>query len=626
MADLNKLEPQELGEWWLKRDRGENASGAQAVEPTYLEFDMLELPMKALGAAVGMFIPAKATDMGAFSDIYQRKVMKWLSDRNARLRSRKEIADNRRKKYLPEDFDTMSDSQKKDYSEAMWRKEDDFRLAINNSERYSDAHKELSKQRKQQQIVSNWADDPEGEYDWVANKEGMTFDLDEILEHDELFKELPELRKLNVAPEDLSDRDIGGSMDTLYRRMIIDNSNEPSLIYNEDGHNLGTVLHETQHQVQADAKWVPGANTKSQAVANELEYNKKKYDRVVAQSDAIQKQNAQWKKDWQKMIDNGDKEGANALRDKIWRNEDQLEKYDDRMRDIELNLTEDEIYLNQLGEQQSRATGDTATLGGMAHDMAEKDPYAILKGREGFRHPTAGDGDQNIINEPNMLENPAGTSQMVDVGKSPLTPEGLLSYDRAVDLGAGRGSTIHVGQLPKEKRQAIADAMFTRNVGAKGMTGNQSTADVGYFGGTTKMKPLEFLNLAAKRTEGTSDKVKRKDFATNVAQAQAGGTPMEIAPPKLWATIIDDAKIQITGHEGRHRSDMAFDYLGNDVDIPVDLQFRKGADGDDFEHRRRNWDSRFLDMPIINEDGRSFSKTFREMLQGTDVDTSRVGD
>ena len=626
MANLEKLEEQQLGEWWHRRDRGENASGAQAIEPTYLELDMLELPMKAMGAAIGMFVPAKAGDIGAFSDVYQRKVMKWMSDRKARLRPRAEIADMRRKKNLPDDFDTMSDNQKEAYSEAMWQKEDDLRMAISKADRYSDEHKELSKQRKQQQNLVNWADDPEGEYDWVANKEGMTFDLDEILEHDELFKELPELRKLNVAPEDLSDRDFGGSMDTDYRRMIIDNSRAPSLIFNDDGHNLGTVLHETQHQVQADAKWVPGANPKSKAVANELEYNKKKYDRIVAQSDAIVEQNNRWKKDWEALQAKGDKEGSNALRDKIWKNEDQLEKYDDRIRDIEMNLDEEAIYLNQLGEQQSRAVGDTANIGGMAHDMADKDPYAVLKGREGFRHPTAGDGDQNLLNEPNLLENPTGVSSMIDIGNKPLSPENLISYDRAVDLGAGRGSTYHVGQLPKEKRQAIADAMFTRNVGAKGMTGNQSVNDVGYFGGTTKMKPLEFLNLAAKRTEGTSDSVKRKDFATNMAKAQAGGTPMEIAPPKLWATIIDDAKIQITGHEGRHRSDMAFDYLGNDVDIPVDLQFRKGADGDDWEHRRRNWDSRFLDMPIINEDGRSFSKTFRDMLTGTDVDTSRVGD
>ena len=218
---------------------------------------------------------------------------------------------------------------------------------------------------------------------------------------------------------------------------------------------------------------------------------------------------------------------------------------------------------------------------------------------------------------PNPLSVGEFGTGMVKVGTK-LAPKVLQSYNRAIDLGAERGSTNNVGHMIQEKRQAVADSLFSRNMDkAKGMTGNQSTNDVDYFGGTTKMKPFDFLGLAARR-ESLRNPEKAKDFSYNIGKAQAGNNPIELAPPKLWGNI-EDGKLKITGHEGRHRSDAIAQYLGNDVDIPVDLDIRKGGN----EYRRRNWDDEFLDLPIVTEDGKATRKTLRSFLPDN-FDTSAI--
>ena len=184
----------------------------------------------------------------------------------------------------------------------------------------------------------------------------------------------------------------------------------------------------------------------------------------------------------------------------------------------------------------------------------------------------------------------------------------------ALNKGAGEGSYQHMKNMPLNERQEIVNDLFSSRSLEEpyplGMMGNQSANDVDYFGITTEMGPMDFLNLAGRRSkDSVTDKTLREDFAFNIAKDLANGKNLKIAPPYLTGDIRED-KLMIGGHEGRHRSDAIYELFGEDVKVPVDMKFTLGGG----EARRRTLDDSLLDLPITNQDGVETGRAIKDML------------
>lgn len=85
--------------------------------------------------------------------------------------------------------------------------------------------------------------------------------------------------------------------------------------------------------------------------------------------------------------------------------------------------------------------------------------------------------------------------------------------------------------------------------------------DVGYRGFVKKMKPSEFLSLAAKIEYGFDEDELKELFSA--MKEQGMGSPF------LHVEWIDD-KWQVYGHEGRHRMEAIRRFIG-DIDIDVHI-------------------------------------------------------
>lgn len=110
-----------------------------------------------------------------------------------------------------------------------------------------------------------------------------------------------------------------------------------------------------------------------------------------------------------------------------------------------------------------------------------------------------------------------------------------------------------------------------------------------------KMTPTDFLLNASRREEGLYNDVKAKDFYNNLGSSK-------VSPPILRLRAGDN-RLQVVGHEGRHRSNLA-KYVNGDSHIPVSIHIEGGAP--------EPMDV-YLDLPIVSEDGKDIGRTLRDM-------------
>lgn len=191
-----------------------------------------------------------------------------------------------------------------------------------------------------------------------------------------------------------------------------------------------------------------------------------------------------------------------------------------------------------------------------------------------------------------------------------LQIEGL--WKKPVSDAVLSGDPKKIRLLPKNVRQTMVDKLFSsRSLEdyPKGIIGNQSKSEHAYRGFTIKTKPSLFKRLSEPLDYSPEvNNEKALDFSKNILKEYKEGKIPRVAPPILFGEI-KNGKLFITGHEGRHRTEMVRYMFHIDIEIPVDIQIRN--------RRFKDLTGKELDMPLVNEKGREIGKTLRDLI---DVD------
>jgi len=197
----------------------------------------------------------------------------------------------------------------------------------------------------------------------------------------------------------------------------------------------------------------------------------------------------------------------------------------------------------------------------------------------------------------------------IDTTAYSLHKEGLKDYQVLNINGAIKSlEPIRMYGLPTPSKQALVNTFYQSRDLSK-VKGNVTTkTDIEYFGFTNMMSPVEYLRLAAKRGSSLFDRPKAKDFAKNFQKELAEDKKPRLGASTIWLKETD-GKLVVNGHEGRHRANMIYEMFGGDVDIPVDFQVRN--------IRTHDLNEKYLDLEIVNEDGRALGKTLRELRSQT---------
>lgn len=209
--------------------------------------------------STNMFVGAKADEVGAFSNIHDKKVRKWIDDSAAEVGSRhrtpemmlEKIEDVKIRKILKSWLDgkikkvETLDPKIDDYWDQV---EGKFRAAIDSGDDVS-----LKKYREETDAIRYIRDK-----NFVMDRfeKNTPFSVETVLKHDELYTQYPELKKfggVNVTFKNMKNG-VQGSFDG--RRNIEISSdfiNDPEKI-------KSIILHELQHKIQATEGWARGGS------------------------------------------------------------------------------------------------------------------------------------------------------------------------------------------------------------------------------------------------------------------------------------------------------------------------------------------------------------------------------
>lgn len=165
--------------------------------------------------STNMFVGAKYDDPGAFSNVYDDKIRRWIDDGTSKLKDTKQINQQN--------------------NEALKAKRDEIAMQYKSGEiSRDDAVKQIEVLKTQ-----------------ARSKNGSgTYKLGEVLEHEELFAKYPALKDTEVSFTDMP-KNARGAFDSKRNAFYIS-----SKLGKDEAHSV--LLHEIQHQIQKQEGWARG--------------------------------------------------------------------------------------------------------------------------------------------------------------------------------------------------------------------------------------------------------------------------------------------------------------------------------------------------------------------------------
>lgn len=368
---------------------------------------------------------------------------------------------------------------------------------------------------------------------------GETTPLSEVLAHDALYEQYPDLKKVNVKADPEM---VGGSVYANYDPETNSINVNPVLLRNavvgETEMLRNKILHETQHAIQTKEGFVPGANAGNfipRSLRRQAEDASAKFQKVVKDFDlgrAVSTLNANARNMWDQNINSGLAETRDAqaqmfLEEGFYQDSSDrmIARYGDKFKAAqqELNQVSNQYfaaeqkafqtYLRDYGETEARTT--EARSRKSEKELAEVTPEENMATAEG-KIPV----ERTIDSTPFV----GGIRQAPESSAVPQPLYRETNADGAVDMV--EGMTRNLGGLSTAKNSVFASTTPELALGQGNNTGVVLKLDpAGYDSKVSNAKPAaEFLN-----TQGQSEVQ-----LTNKAGVNSGEHVMSVTLNKGW--------------------------------------------------------------------------------------------